>query len=318
MKWMYIFGLFLLLFVSFVTTTHAQTLGSTNASIATDPQYPEPNTRVALTLNAYTYDQLGSSIAWYINGVEDVTKRNKRDIEITVGDYSDTTEIIARLTLADGRVIDTKRTITPTRVDIVLESDTTVPLFYKGRALPSPGSTIRAVAIPVSRHTPSELTYTWKLNNNAIHKGPLRGQNTAEFTLPYGGDAMVSVEVADTNGVAFAKKNVQIVAVEPEMHFYETNALRGLSRNALSSPYQLIADEITVRAEPYFMTKNIFEGEVHTEWEINGGSVSNPSLDPQNLTLRKSGGRGSFRVEFHIRNLENLLQGVREDFIISF
>ena len=299
--------------------SHAQLSQSdTSAAIRVTPAYPEPNTSVTLTLEAYTYNQNGSSISWYIDGIEDVGKKNQREVELIVGDYTDATEVIARLTLADGTAIDIKRSIMPTRIDIVLEADTLVPLFYKGRALPSAGSVIRAVAIPVSRHTPSELTYTWRLNNKSLHKGPLRGQDTAEFELLYGGEATISVEVADPNGVVFAKKIVQVNTVEPEMYFYETNVLRGLSRHALFSPHQLIGNETTVRAEPYYMDKHILEKDVHMEWKINGSTVENPSSDPQNITLRNNGGTGSFKIEFHIRNLENLLQGIREDFTLTF
>lgn len=86
----------------------------------------------------------------------------------------------------------------------------------------------------------------------------------------------------------------------------------------MQNTHSLIGDEITVRAEPYHIAANIFETDHLIEWKVNSKSVDNPSDNPQEITLRGGSGVGSFRVDFHIRNLTKLLQGAQESFRLTF
>ena len=124
--------------------------------------------------------------------------------------------------------------------------------------------------------------------------------------------------MADKTGNVFTRKLIQVKTVEPVTVFYEDNPLRGMSRHAILDSQQLFGEEISIRAEPYYMDKNIFEANTLQEWEINGKKVTNPNTDKQNITLRAGGGTGSFTVEYHIRNLDNLLQGTRDQFRLTF
>ncbi|MDC1205590.1 hypothetical protein N8083_01960 [Candidatus Pacebacteria bacterium] len=298
---------------------HAQSsFNVTNLNIIASPAYPEPFAEVELKLDAYSINTTGSTISWFIDGVEQIDARNTRKMNLIVGDLGETVAIRVELKPLQGAAITIKHKITPARVDIVVEADTLVPLHYKGRALPSNGSIVRAIALPATGVDPATLTYKWSVNNSPLYGGSLVGRNVALFKAPLKDEMLLSVEVGNRDGTVLTSKTTHIEIPEAELHFYEDNPLRGLSRNAIRSPHTLVGDEITVRAEPYFMSKDIFALSPHIEWKIDNETIANPSENPQTITLRGDGGNGRFTVDFHIRNLANILQGVQDDFIIAF
>ena len=129
---------------------------------------------------------------------------------------------------------------------------------------------------------------------------------------------VITVDVADNFGQTVARKSIIIPLAKPEVLFYEESPLRGASKQAIQNPHFLTSAEITVRAEPFFMAKDIFQQDHLIEWEINNQKINNPSNDPQYLSLRREMSTGATKVGFHIRNLKQLLQGVEADFTIQF
>lgn len=298
----------------------AQLPGQPDIAIITSPTVPEPNEPVTVSLDAYTLDTTGATIVWYVDGVERTDARNLRSIPLVAGALGESTTVSVRLTLSNGAVIAKQKAVTPGQLDIILEGDTITPGFYKGRPLLSVGAQARAVAIPAfgDNRRPEDFTYLWKLNNAVLYGGPVTGRNYATFPLGLGRNQILSVDVIDSTGTV-AKKTIGLPLSEPEIHFYPLNPLRGVSAKALISPYPLIGEEMTVRAEPYYMSRNIFSTNPHLEWQIDNQTVVNDVQNPLELTLRRATGQsGSASVSFHIRNLQQLVQGVEESFRLTF
>lgn len=296
----------------------AQGVATGNFAITTNPSYPEPHDRIDAKLITGGQDRLGAALSWYVDGVEETSCKNESSCPVTVGGAGSETVLSAHLTLASGQIRKVERTIVPTRVDLVVEALTDTPVFYKGRTLPSGQSTIRAVALPFSGTAPSRLTYSWSLDGKPLPGGSQMGKDTVTFTMPFGGSGRIAVTVTDEQGRTISKKSTEIRTVDPLIVFYEDNPLRGLSRMALPKGYQLIGEEVTVRAESYFMNTGMQNSNTDISWQINGEPVNNPSDDPQTITLRSGGGAGNFRVGFFMRNLDGLLQEVRDSFMVNF
>lgn len=316
-----IFFILLCFFIGVPATSYGQNFGIgglDSAQIITSPQYPEPNDTVTATLDAYAYNTSGATIVWYLDSTELEGSRNERQTSFTAGELGVPQRLTAQVTLRNGQTLNVARTIVPSRVDIVIEADTTVPPLYKGRALPSQGSAMRAIALLGNAGNAGQLTYTWSLDGKVLFGGPIVGKQTVDFTAPYNRTFILSVEVQGGDGTIYTKKNTEVRVHDPVLRFYEDNPLRGLTQVALGNPHRLVGEEITVRAVPLFIAKNILDTDPLIEWEINGDTIENPSEDPQVITLRGGGGTGSFRVNYHIRNLEHVLQGVEDDFVIAF
>ena len=156
------------------------------------------------------------------------------------------------------------------------------------------------------------------MNNQVLGGGSQFGKHTQSFTMPMGREVLLQVDVASLTGEIIASESVVVPNVEPEIYFYPNNPLRGLSAVATGDEYRLLAEEIDIRAEPYYVDTDLLNGDSLVEWKINNQTVENPSRDPQVITLQNAGGSGRFSIGFHIRNLTQLLQGIEDSFVITF
>lgn len=287
-------------------------------TLSTQPRTPAPGETYTVNLNDFSTNTTGATIEWTRDGVTIPNTTNQRTITLTAGALGETERVTARMYPSDGGVLQAQTTIIPARVAVIVEADTSIPAWYQGRAVPSAGSQLRITAIPSdgSGFAPEQYTYSWYFNNEVVNAGATRGQFQNTVTMPVGRSANVRVTVTNNEGGLVAERSVAIPAQEPEVFFYETNALRGTSQLAINGIFPLIGSEASVRAEPYFManhTNNFLE-----EWSINNRVVKNPNTDQRVITMQNGGGIGNFIVEYHIRNLAELLQGVEARFNVRF
>lgn len=312
-------GLFTGMLILFPVQINAQ-LGviPDSVSIELSPQYPEPNQEIKASLNAYSLDTTGATITWYLDEIEQPEAKNARSFTFLAGSKGGVLTLRVVANLKNGQTLNLTETIAPSRVDIIVEADTSVPNHYQGRPLPSAGSMMRIIAIPDTNLNPNELTYSWQVDNKPLYGGPIVGKNVATFETPKKPRVLVRVNVSDSSGRTVARKLTEIEIAEPEILFYENNPLRGLSNMTLRNPTLLISSEITVRGEPYYLDSTIFSNDPLIEWKLNNQTITNPSTDPREITLRRTANSGSVKAELHIRNLENLLQGSKADFTLNF
>lgn len=289
-------------------------------SIRTSPRFPEPNSSATVSLDDYSVETGGAVITWFVDGVEKVDAKNQRSFTIETKGLGETTAIRVLLTLNNGATLSQDIVINPARVDLILEPNTLTPTFYPGRPLPSVGSKTRVVALPQtgSGQNPSDFSYIWKLDNKVLFGGTLKGVNVATFEVGLGRNQVFSVDVLDRNGKMVAHKAIVVPVTEPELHFYAENPLRGLVPRSITEPYMLTSNEVTVRAEPYYVDRELMDNNPYIKWTINGLPNDNPSLDPQNITLRRSAGAGKTTVGFEVRNIQQLVQSVKDSFVIQF
>lgn len=208
--------------------------------------------------------------------------------------------------------------VEPDLVDIIIEADTTSPSFYKGRREPSAGSTIRAIAVLQNAQQEDSYAYRWEVENDVIGGGAVLGQDVIVFTAPQTDQFRIRVDVIDLAGKAIASEQRFITLSEPMVAFYEDSPLRGVSGIAIPDNYVLVSEEVSVRAEPYFVSQDIFLNDYDLSWHIDGREVSNPTANPQVITLRNNGGSGTFTIDFVLHNLLSLTQSVRNAFTITF
>lgn len=267
-------------------------LSQSDAHLEVTPNSPGPNSGISVSLNAYTMDTVGAQIFWYLNGKELANFKNERSIVLTTGALG-TSQSVRAVISKGGISVPVETKISPVVVDVVLESNTHVPVFYRGRALPSGDSRVRAIAVvnDGTSRTPGEYSYEWKYNDTVLFGGSVRGKQTAEFLMPLYQDNRATVSVFDSRGALVGKKTLVLFPQEPELLFYEDNPLRGISRRAVSDKLFLLGEETTVNAEPYFMNTNSPEGRASYEWRLDG-VVTNSNGDPRTITLRRSGDSG--------------------------
>lgn len=319
-----IFFLYICIFSVSTQDTYAQFSGmgaSSDAStIIPSPRYPEPGENVVFTINDYSINTNGAVVQWFIDGNEVAEARNERKLSTSAGALGTQKVVLAVTTLPNGSKLEAKHVIKPIRIDMLIEADTLTPAFYKGRSIPSSGSPIRVTAIPFTgdAKSPESYSYTWRVGDEVQGGGSRFGKNVITFTSGFEKSIQVSVDVLNSTGVLISNKSIYVPLSDPELYFYEINPLRGMSETAIQKGFTFVGDEIRVRAEPYFISDNLLTQNPHREWKLNNQTIQNPSSDPQEITLRKEGDSGSFTLEFHIRNLQQLLQGIKDSIVISF
>ena len=307
---------------AFPYTSHAQALGGGGeTNILLSPLFPQAGGQFRARVEAYSYNIGHANILWSVNGVVQKESAGQQDITLRAPLMGVPMKIDERVTEQSGAVQAASATLVPSTLDLVVEGDTRVPHFYRGRALPSPGSRVRLIALPsvytakgtlISADT---LIYTWQINREVAGSG--LGKQTLTTTMPPGGPLTVEVTVEAKDGSARYTAIEEISPTEPQNLFYEDNPLHGLAQNALPTEFTLTDDEISIRAEPYFVSPDIFTNATYA-WTIDNAPIQNPNSDPQVLTLRKTGGTGSAEVGFSIRNLASLLQSASSAFTVYF
>ncbi len=286
-------------------------------SIQSEPQYPSPGTQATLSLDDYSGGAFGAEIAWYLNDTFIPGSQNARSVVVQVGAAGKTDVVKAVLTTNGISRVLTKN-ITPYYLDIIIEPQTHVPGFYKGRALPSIDSTVYATGFLSDGSTfkPRDLLYLWKINQTVIEGGPLRNRNTISFTMPRDSYSTLSLQVSTPTGEILAKRTIGIPTVSPQVHFYEVNALYGVESRSLKEDFNMIGESATIIAEPYYLDSNIFNYPSLLEWKINDELVSGGN-NPYTITLQKTGYPGAATLNFHVRSTTRLLQGGRQQLTVN-
>lgn len=312
---------FILIGALFTNTTYAQIgdslIPEQAPTFTLTPPFPESGEEVTISLDVSSFDAVGADISWFINGVEEISLKNKRSFSLTTPERPETLLVRALIQERNG-IREASTVISATDVDLVLEANTIVPVFYQGKALPSAGSIARIVAMPHFDIDPATLFYTWRVDNEVQLGGTLQGQQFVEIPLTNGTEKIVTVIIESAEGVLLARKSIAVDAFEPELHFYEVNPLRGTLPVALGGAFKMLAAEVGVAAMPFYMDTNTDDTNIaQHEWRIGRSVITNPSADPFFIALRKTGS-GEARLSFSSRNLTDFIQRVSGDIRVIF
>ncbi len=291
-----------------------------NESLIATPSYPGPFETFDLELSAPDASYSGARIRWYIDGEEDVSARDKRQHSLTTGAIGETMRIRITLEKQNGATTEITRTIVPTQLDIVLESFSTIPEFYAGRALPAQSTLARAVATinTGSSLDRDNLTYEWRLNTTRLEAGAIRGLRAVNFEVPLGAESYLEVTVSDRNGV-LAKRGIEFRPAQPEILFYEENPLFGVSPFALGEQTTFIGNQVTVRAEPYYMNPAYTDPQNLVEWNLGGQRIDTSGQPERNVvTIQGNGTNSGGNVSLRLADLTRLSLPVQDGFYLKF
>ena len=313
--------LILTLFLPFAYTS-AQTNLNLNSiselSIEFDTSYFTPFSEVTASLNDYAQTAQTNKIYWKIDGKSVPEFNNQRSVKLTLKNVGETTNVQVFVENANKQTVSAKRTINPIYLDIIVEPQTRTPSFYKGRALPSYGSTVNLTAMINGNINNTDYVYNWYLNDIHLDKGSVVGKYKTSAVLGMEDYNTVTLSVSKATGELLAKRIIEIAPVEPELHFYEVNALYGINKNPIINSFNLIGNSAIIRAEPYYLDIKTYNKPQYVEWKVDGIRSPNRNNNPYEATLARPGGTGKSKVGFHVRNLDNILQGVENDFIINY
>ena len=198
------------------------------------PITPEPGEEVTVKIGNFVSSLQGSEINWTVNGTPQDNFKNQSEIKIKAGAVNESVNVTARLKTLSGDSLTVASAVTARYLDIIIEPQTFVPEFYKGRALPSVGTKFNVTAL-LNGQVSSQYVYTWRLNDSVVGNMGGRGQYTTQFEMPLDSRPILSLDVFTLSGELYASKSIVIPSEQPFLRFYEVHNLYGLSHKSYDS-----------------------------------------------------------------------------------
>lgn len=302
-------------------------LSPTGIEFSVSIENPTPGQIVTVTARSYSADLSGSSIVWYVNGVEVKRGIGVTSLETVAPDLGKTSRISVSATTAEGKRFSNSTSISSGSVDLVVETDGYVPPFFKGKIPPMYQNVVKIVAIPRladatgKEYDPKTLVYTWQRNDRVIEDQSGYGRQAVliEGTAvprPY----TVTVDVQSRDGNARAQSLVQITPVTPFLGLYVDDPLYGALYNKAVDAFTSVGSrqELGITAVPFGFNHVDPAGGISYEWKVNGASQDS-LISARSVTFRApDGSNGISDVDLSIRNSTDILQGARGGFRISF
>lgn len=171
-------------------------------------------------------------------------------------------------------------TVNAQSVDLVWQSNTYLPPFYKGKAWMTRESDVKIVAITHGIDVPdNQLRFRWRFNGPVASNQSGVGRNT--FTLEQSlRQNSVGVEVLEPDGRLVASNSITIPLKTPQLIVYQNHPLWGIMFNdAIPNNTAVVENSASLLAVPYFFSTESINGILDYHWSINGNDVDNQRAD---------------------------------------
>jgi hypothetical protein len=261
-----------------------------------------------------------------VNGKSASSGVGKKSFSLDAPNAGGETSVLAVTSLPDGAV-ETKIVIRPNVMVLLWQAeDSYVPPFYKGKALPSPDSLVKVVAMPEIRSgsgmvNPKNMTYVWKKDYANSQDDSGYGKNVFTYINDYLEDSNNVGVVASTVDQKYSSTaSVDIGMTKPKILFYKNDASLGtLWEQALANGHKIVTSEI-LEASPYFISPGDLRIPTLTwDWFINDGVVSAPIYRKNTMPLQvQTGTSGSSKIRLEINNTEKIFESATKEINVEF
>ncbi len=312
----------LCVFSTQISQTKAATINPQNdISLTTVPANPTPGSQVSGHIDSSLFDLQQAKITWSLDGRVKESAVGDVDFVFPVGKLGSITNIGVSVITADGQKIDKNTSVEPAGVDLTWEALSTVPPFYKGKALFPPEGNIKIVALPDiiengTRVADKNLIYKWTIDRQVDASQSGYGKNTYAFQGSILSQPVtVQVEVSSLGGNATALNQIVINPQNPQVIFYEDDPIFGVKyEKNIGSRFPLNDPEIKITAFPYFMNQG---DSLDFAWQMNGISFENKDKNSTVLRQTTDAG-GSSAISLTVKNNDNFMQEGQADSSIVF
>ena len=158
----------------FCTGISAFAQNASDVSVTLSPENPGPNQSVTITLVSYSVDIESADIEWTKDNGSPTGGIGSTTYTFTTKALGVPTNITVTIDPVGSARITKTITVKPMSADILWQAtDSTVPPFYRGKAMPTSESEVKFVAIPDVQSTSGglisgrSLVYDWSENYNA-------------------------------------------------------------------------------------------------------------------------------------------------------
>ncbi len=319
--------LFITIFFTPLSLTFAQYQSPIDGvTISNSPEKPGPGDTVTISVESYLIDLNSASIIWRVNGKDTEHGIGLKSIKIIAPPAGKKTTVSVIIGANNGKEVRKSVTIKSGSVELVWETKTYSPPFFKGKNPFVYENFIKVIAVPhlsldgVKEVNPKNLVYKWKRGGKYIEGVSTYGVQSIEIQadeIPKPLDISVEVYTRDQNESAVA--SMRLEPIEPSVLFYEISPLYGILFNkALSNTLNLTASEVTLLAAPFGFNYNPKNSKLSYVWSINN-SEQPDLIKKQSITLRSKGDiEGSSDISIDVRSENDILERAINNIKVNF
>jgi len=263
------------------------------ASITAAPSSPAPGEIITLQAVTPIFDKDTTFYEWTINGKfrADLSGRGKYSAEATAGPVGSVITVSVRATASDKSVATMSSTIRVSALALVWSADTSLPPWYDGKALASPGSTVTVVAIPeivIAGKTvdPKNLVYQWGLGDEKKYATGV-GKQSIQIRTSQTPQAShwIRVTVEDIGRTIKKEGAIFVTNRDPSASVYRFSSVGGTEYRSAQTITQITKGEaLTFVAEPYYFPDK--KPDILYRWDIGGLKVEGSPENPHILTIQ--------------------------------
>ena len=239
---------------------HAQNVGVDPVQYSVVPETPGPNSPVQISMSGVGPFLGDATVVWSVNGKPVESGVGLSSFSLTTGAIGTQTVVGVTIVSSTQGTITHTFVFTPSTVDLMWESDTSVPPLYRGHALYSAGAPLTVVAFPTvvakgKRVAAGSLSYQWTVNDTPLPQS----SGTGKYVLSFNGDQLQSSEHVAVDvylgSLKVGHADLVVPAATPQLVLYYKDPLRGVVWDeALGSSIALTGSEISVQAQPYYFS----------------------------------------------------------------
>mgnify|MGYP001616931876 CR=1 FL=1 len=312
--------------IFFLLANIASAISPNAISVDVIPANPIPYQNVTITLSSFAANLDSVNIQWIVDDKSILSGIGKKSFSLTTKAANINTRVEIRIFLPDGE-INKNINIRPGVLVLLWQAnDSHVPPFYKGKALPTPGSEIKVVAMPEitinnKMIDSKSMTYDWKQNYNNRQNASGYSKNSFTFINDYLEDSdNVSVVASTINQQYSSESSIIINTSNPEIHFYKNDQELGTRWEQSLQNNHVVSGEETIIAEPYFISpQDIRVPDLLFYWSLGGRSVSVPSYIKNLIPIKAEiGTSGTTKLKLEIENTEKIYQTAKKEININF
>lgn len=304
----------------------ANAVSASSILVNISPENPAPNENVTISLSSYAGDLNSVLISWSQDDKNVLSGVGEKSYSLNAPVSGGETVIRALIAMPDGE-IEKVMTIRPASVLLLWQAtDSYVPPFYKGKALPTPDSEIKIVAMPEIKDStgivnPKNIVYTWKQDYNNMQDASGYNKSSFSYINDYLENSSTISVIASTIDQKFSSSaSIDVGTSDVKMLFYKNDANLGtIWDQALYDGYIITGDTI-IEAAPYFISpKNINIPILSWVWSINDNSIDVTGFKKNMLPLQiQAGTSGTSKIGLSIENKYRIFGTASGEININF
>jgi len=300
-------------------------------SLTLSPAYPKEGEMVSIDAISYAIDMQAAIITWYVNGVKELSAPGATQFSLPAGNTGRATTIDVVISASDGTTVQKSITFSPSSTDMIWEAvDSYTPPFYRGKALPVSGGTVKIVALPHITDTAgkniadSNLVYTWHIDGFKRDVTSQSGYGKNILTIVkniLSHKETVGVDITSRDGSRSSASTTSLSTTNQEIIYYQYHPLLGILYNrVLTEQTNPATAEFSVLAEPFFFSlpqKN--PNTLTYMWRMNGSTLPTDPSYPHMMTFGlPKGTRGNSSISLSIEHPLSVFQSASKQLSIFF